>query len=803
MSDAASAIFISYAREDSVAADRIAEALRSHGIEVWFDQNELRGGEAWDQKIRNQIRTCTLLIPIVSAHTQGRGEGYFRREWKLAAERTHDMAAGIPFLVPVVIDETAESAAMVPEEFMRVQWTRLLHGRTTPEFAAQVKRLLEAPRGAVPKMEPGRPRPGERGESAASPLKPPEVGRRVPVAAWGITILAVAVALVAVVWRRAPESGSVPAPNAGAGTHSPSSGPAASSPPTAEKLLPATSKISEKSASADKSIAVLPLANMSEDKDTGFFADGVHEDLLTNLALVSELKVVSRTTVMQYRGSSKSMKQIGEELGVAYILEGSVRRSGNKVRVTGQLINARTDEHVWAKSYDRDLTDVFAIQASLSQEIAGALQAAITPSAQKFIERRPTENPVAYDAFLKGRELRNTMRSGLPAPLKQAEDYFQAAVDQDPKFAAAWGELAVVHALHAFWEIDKTPARLARGDAAIAHARALAPEAPDVINQVGTYAYYAYRDYAKATAQFEKLAPLRPNDPTVFSSLGLIQRRQGRWLESLGNSRRATELDPGNVSYARNLTATLIAGRRWPELIVEQRRVVTLLEEKSRPQSYLARLQFYATGSTKEIDQFLAGLTPEEANGPLAILVRKEIAADRGDFAEFVRLDRIQPYFEADGTQHYFQALEAATVYAASGDLPGARRRLGDFPAELRARIQSEPTNARIRGELGRMEALLGHNAEAVRLAREDVEMLPESRDALDGVNYSLWALVQVYAWIGDKDRALAEFAHLLRVPNGGGGVHVFGHGPWLAPLRGDPRFEALLNDPKNNEPLF
>ena len=146
MSDAA--IFISYAREDAVAADRVAEALRSHGIEVWFEQNELRGGEAWDQKIRGQIRTCALLIPLVSASTQGRGEGYFRREWKLAAERTHDMAAGIPFLVPVVIDDTGESTAMVPEEFMRVQWTRLPQGRTTPQFAAQVKRLLEAPRGA-------------------------------------------------------------------------------------------------------------------------------------------------------------------------------------------------------------------------------------------------------------------------------------------------------------------------------------------------------------------------------------------------------------------------------------------------------------------------------------------------------------------------------------------------------------------------------------------------------------------------------------------------------------------------------
>ncbi len=786
MSEATSAIFISYAHEDAVAADRIAEALRSHGIEVWFDQNELRGGEAWDQKIRGQIRSCTLLIPIVSAHTQGRGEGYFRREWKLAAERTHDMAAGIPFLVPVVIDDTAESAAMVPEEFMRVQWTRLQHGRTTPQFAAQVKRLLEAPRAAAP-TRPAFPVAAPAATAVPAPAVAAPGATGVPiwaVAAGGVVLLG-AVAYFAL--RPAPKEPTAPAKVAAETKAAP-----------AAALAPAAPK------AADKSIAVLPFTNMSEEKDSAFFADGVHEDLLTNLALVPELKVVSRTTVTQYRDSKKTMKQIGDELGVAYILEGSVRRVGNKVRVTGQLINARTDEHVWAKNYDRDLTDIFAIQASLSQEIASALQAAITPSAQKFLERRPTENPVAYDAFLKGRTIRNTMVSGRPAPLKQAEEFFQSAVDQDPKFAAAWGELAVAHALHAFWEIDKTPARLARGDAAIAHAVELAPDSPDVISQVGTYAYYAHRDYAKATEQFEKLARLKPNDPTVFSSLGLIQRRQGRWAESLLNTRRAAELDPGNVNNSRNLISTLLSGRRWPELLAEQRRLMTLVDDKVRAQSYLARLTFYASGSTKEMDGFLASLPSEEASSPDQVLVRKSIAEDRGDFAEYIRLDRLQPYNNIDGQERYRQALDAATVYAASGDLAGVRRRLADFPAELRARISTEPTNARIRGELGLMEALLRNKSEAVRLAREGAEMLPESRDALDGVNFSLWILLRVYAWTGDKDRALAALEHLLHMPSqAAAGTYALRSGPWLAPLRGNPRFEALLNDPVNNAPLF
>ena len=402
------AIFLSYAREDTDAARRIADALRGFGVEVWFDQNELRGGDTWDQKIRNQIRTCTLFMPIISARTQERPEGYFRREWKIAVERTHDIADGVPFIVPVVIDGTTESTALVPEQFMRVQWTRLAGGAPTPEFVTHTKRLLAPRRSTGAAASAASTTTASSAPSGKSPL----------LAVAAVAVIAIGAAIFFALRPAAKEKAVVAEPVKTAVETK-------VAPPVALKV-------------SDKSIAVLPLANMSEDKDTGFFADGVHEDLLTNLALVPELKVVSRTTVTQYRDSKKTLRQIGEELGVAYILEGSVRRSGNKVRVTGQLINARTDEHVWAKSYDKDLTDIFAIQATLAQEIASALQVALTPQAQKFVERRPTENPAAYDFFLKGRDVRNRMRTGILAPLKQAETFFQSAVEQDPNFAAAW-----------------------------------------------------------------------------------------------------------------------------------------------------------------------------------------------------------------------------------------------------------------------------------------------------------------------------------------------------------------------------
>jgi TolB-like protein len=418
------AVFLSYARDDADAARRIADALRAFGLEVWFDQSELRGGDAWDAKIRKQIKECALFVPVISAATQERGEGYFRREWKLAVERTHDMAAGVAFMVPVVVDDTRADEATVPEEFLRFQWTRLPHGVPSAEFVEQVKRLLEAPR--KPAMEAGRPRPARRDEGVASPAR-----SAMPGWIWGALAVVVVVGIAGAFFA----------------TRKPVPSPVASS------SSPSPSRFTSLQADA-KSVAVLPFENLSEGKEGAFFADGVHEDILTNLALVRELHVVSRTSVMQYRGTTKTIKQIAQELGVAYVLEGSVRRAGNRVRVTGQLINARTDEHVWAKAYDRDLTDVFTIQGELAQAIAGAMAAALSPQEKSLLERRLTDNLGAYDAYVKARELRER---AISTDQDEIEPLLQKAVELDPKFAAAWAELGAFHAYLYFGEQDHTP----------------------------------------------------------------------------------------------------------------------------------------------------------------------------------------------------------------------------------------------------------------------------------------------------------------------------------------------------------
>ncbi len=771
------AVFLSYAREDTDAARRIADALRAFGVEVWFDQNELRGGDSWDAKIRTQIRTCTLFVPIISAQTQSRGEGYFRREWKLAVERTHDMAAGVPFLLPVVTDATKESDALVPDEFMRVQWTRLEHGVPTPQFVGQVKKLLEEPKagGTRPAVVAGLAEAGNPGSTTLAAKK------SLPAWAWGVGAVAiVAVAAGIFLWRK---SEPVATPSAV---------------PTAEaKIAPPALTAARVS---DKSIAVLPFTNMSEDKDSAFFTDGMHEDILTNLALVRELRVVSRTSVMSYRGTTKPMKQIAQELGVTYILEGSVRRSGNKVRVTGQLIHAGTDEHVWAKSYDRDLTDIFGIQAELSQQIAGALQAALSPEEKLLITRKPTENPAAYDLFLRARDILNR-EGNTPAARSRHIALLQGAVDLDPKFAQAWGDLAASCAYWYFNTFDDMDAYMARAKAAIERAVQLAPDDPEVFSSLGTYYYYGFRDYGRAAEQFERRARMQPNSPTVFNSLALIQRRQGRWAQSLANARRATELDPANLAYQRNLLATLRGGRRWDEALTTKRRIVTLLPDDLKEAFELAQGHFLATGSTREGDAFFARLSPEQLNSPLGLSLRQNWAVTLGDYAEAVRLDRLQPYYDEDGTPHHEQAYAAAFNYYARGDLENARKRLGDFPAELHAKLEREPNSVRLWSFLAGMEVILGRNEEALRCVERSVALMPESRDALDGVSYAAFRAF-IYDWSGEKEKALAEYARLLRLPSTVFlNVHEMKRG--YSTLHGDPRFKALLDDPQNNAPLF
>ncbi|MEO5961643.1 MAG: TIR domain-containing protein, partial [Opitutaceae bacterium] len=439
------AVFLSYASQDAAAVQRIAEALRAAGVELWFDQNELVGGDAWDGKIRGQIASCALFVPIISANTQARREGYFRLEWKLADERTHLMAEGTPFLLPVVIDDTKDREALVPKSFLHVQWTRLPVGEPLGKFCERVRNLLTGSSGTgVPPVssEPGRDAPAtpihrnQGRDVPATQTAPRPAGRWLFPAALGLA----ACAAIAI-WQPWKSKAS-PTLTATVATAAPNSAA-----PT--------------SASA-KSIAVLPFENRSPEADKEFFADGMHDEVITALSKIRDLTVIARASVLAYRKpEGRNLKQIAAELGVANVLEGRVQQAGKQVKVTVELIAVRTGALLWGDSFTEDVTDVFTIQAKIAAAITSALKATLAPGEKLAIERRPTQNVAAYEFYLRAK-----VADGNLTPRSSREDFeqvaslYQQAVALDPEFALAYARLTHVHGLmYWFGTIDPTPAR--------------------------------------------------------------------------------------------------------------------------------------------------------------------------------------------------------------------------------------------------------------------------------------------------------------------------------------------------------
>ena len=768
------AVFLSYAREDTDAARRIADALRSRGVEVWFDQSELRGGDAWDAKIRRQINDCALFLPIISRHTQERGKGYFRLEWKLAVEQTYLLAEGIPFLAPVVVDDTSEDGAMVPAEFMKVQWTRLPGALPTPQFVEHVKHLLESPGKTT--LEAGRPRPAPRDEGVASPGK---VGRRVPAAAW-LLALAVTVIALAMIWWRKPGT----EPNAGAGTR----------PPAVE--TPAASPIDA------KSIAVLPFDNLSDDKDNAFFADGVHEDILTDLANLGGLKVISRTSVIQYRGTKKPIRQIGEELGVAFILEGSVRRAGNKVRVTGQLINARTDEHVWAKTYDRDMTDIFAIQGELATAIARALHAAITPQEQATLAAQPTANLPAYELYKLAR-FKSQEGFGGRDQIDEIMSLLESAVQLDPKFVDAWAELARQRL--AQYHVGGALDQLARAREALDTAGRLAPDAFSVL-QTQRLMYYYFDNVAERVKVSERIARLYPNRAETRIIMASEAWFGSRWQEALDEVRRAVRLDPRGLDTLNFAMVYLLALRRYDEGEALSRVAFEVHPPTPEMRFNHAFERFVATGSKAEGEALLAALSPEALRSDRrAIAFAGQWSYFQGDAATVIRLwQESGANWRFSNQDARYDLLSVATCYCKLGQRSLALPLLQKNRDLLQAQLANEPDHPLKWDDLALTLALLGEKDGADRALARLRDLIAATVNQTHKVNLQM-DMACTLGWLGRKTEAINLVASTINRPAlyYPARMHTLRHSVAWWPLQGDPRFDALVNDPKNNEPLF
>ncbi len=519
---AAHAVFLSYAHEDAAAARRIAEGLRALGIEVWFDQSELRGGDAWDQKIRKQIKECALFLPIVSQHTQARGEGYFRLEWKLAVERTHHMAEGMPFLTPVALDRSHEADALVPPEFLRVHWTRLAEGEPTPEFLAQIKRLLDAPRkstamrkaesagskfttaSATPQFPaPTAPVAASVAPPGSAPLAVPPVrptssavGQAVRARLAWLLALAAVVVIGVFGWSMRPGKSDLATPSEHSAPPSPPSTLTSSNGPMPEK--PGASP------AADKSVAVLAFADLSAAHDSEYFSDGISEELLNVLAKVPGLKVTARTSAFFFKGKNLPIPEIASKLGVAYVVEGSVQRVGDRIKITAQFIKAADGFHVWSDTFLRDAKDVFAVE----EEIAGliAKQLSLKLGASSAV----TVNPRAFELYLQGRQawsLRNA-----PAYVR-AEACFNQALAIEPEFGLARAGLADVWLLRNESRISQYANR----------------DSPDVI---------------LVQKELERVLSRDPTLPEPHASLGMLLGLRWQQSESDHQLRRAIALNP-------------------------------------------------------------------------------------------------------------------------------------------------------------------------------------------------------------------------------------------------------------------
>jgi TolB-like protein/Flp pilus assembly protein TadD len=536
------AVFLSYASQDADAAKRICDALRAAGIEVWFDQSQLRGGDIWDQKIRQQIRDCALFIPVISANTASRREGYFRLEWDLADQRSHRMARDQAFIMPVCLDATPGAGTDVPESFHRVQWTRLPAGETPPEFVARIERLLSPESPTTARL----PADAASGSSPISPttIRPSPLRRALPVAVAILALAALAYLLFNKPWISKPAA----APTTSNATSSTAS-PAAFTPPP-------------------HSIAVLPFVDMSENKDQEYFSDGLAEELLELLAKTPGLHVIARTSSFSFKGKSDDIPTIAAKLRVANILEGSVRKSGHRLRVSTQLVRAADGEQLWSETYDRQLKDVFQVQEEIAGAVVTALKLKLAPAQQSSPIR--SSNTDAYLQYLLGQQhLSHATVDGF----RGAVTAYRNAIALDPHYAAAYAGLA--YALNALADATGDTAGLQESSAAAQRAVELAPDQPMGYAARG-FVRSTFWEWVGAQADFAKALELDPNDADVLRRYANLSSYLGRLPEGIELGRKAADLDPFSAPAWQSLDSSLIASRDFVAAREANRRALAI-----------------------------------------------------------------------------------------------------------------------------------------------------------------------------------------------------------------------------------
>ena len=558
------------------------------------------------------------------------------------------------------------------------------------------------------------------------------------------------------------------------------------------------------SAIPEKSIAVLPFENLSEEKANAFFADGVMDEILTDLSRIADLKVISRTSVMHYKsGVARNLREIGQQLGVANVVEGSVQRAGNRVRVNAQLVDARTDQHLWAQTYDRDLADVFAIQSEIAKTIAGQLQAKLSLAEKKAIERPPTNDVTAFDLYTRGKSL--ILRAGSISATERANtlqgvELLNQAVARDPSFFDAYCQLAWAHDGLYMLGWDHTSSRLALADAAVEAASRLRPDAGETHLARAQNLYQGYLDYDEALAELDVARQTLPNDWRVFFWAGLIERRQGRWEEALRNLEHGISLDPRNFFMLEQTAQSYQSLRRYAEERATYDRVLAFEPDDVVTKVARALIQLNSKADTRPLHQMIDSVrdanpdaTPSIADvWLLCALAERDTAAAKD---ALLALGENPINLGAIDNVRFNRPFIDGVIARMTKDDDKARLAFTAARGEQEKIVQAEPNYGLPLCVLGLIDAGLGRKEEALREGRRAVELLSPEKDALDG-SATIKYLAIIAGWVGNKDLACEQLATAIRLPSGlsYGQLKLL---PFWDPLRGDPRFEKLVEEAK------
>ena len=546
----------------------------------------------------------------------------------------------------------------------------------------------------------------------------------------------------------------------------------------------------------EKSIAVLPFESLSEEKSNAYFADGIQDEILTKLAAIADLKVISRISTGKYKSKPEDLRIVSQELGVAHVLEGSVQRAGDKVRVNVQLIDARADSHLWAKSYDGDAKDIFGVETAVSQQVAEALQAKLSPSAATAIAAAPTNNSAAYDLFLRGEYEERRAEDELDrAAFDRAKTWYEQAIAADPAFALAMARLAE-NRMQVHWFIGKLDhAQLESVKTQAEQAIALAPNLAQTYVALGVCYYYGYRDYERALAEFNKAIELQPNNSSALEYSGYVHRRQGKWEQSLKELQQVLKRDPRNAALAGNIAVTYGALRMWRETDDTARLALKVDPHASDAMGILLNKLIESSGSIDEALRVLGTFPTEDKMTSSSVGDVVSIIGTRSQVYLLARdFDSARKVWDtAEKEERPRQLCAQLALDFLQGKSADAKTKAAETKPLLEQRLREVPDDILAISELGWVHLALGEQSEALKFARQAAEILSPERDALFGPA-TVIGLAEIQAWTGDSDHAIAALRHLLSIPAGSvASIADLKLNPVWDPIRNDPGFQQLL----------